>query len=110
MQDLLTVSNSYDIELLKNKGVPLMLKLRLLTTRLVLSVRTWKEMLQRATATFSTEDALCDQQIGKVVRAKNKRENTQRIKGLRASSRQPSRASLAPAENRVASVRPTLMN
>ena len=39
------------------KGVPLIIKFRMLTVKLVYAIKSWKEMVKRATATYTIGDA-----------------------------------------------------
>ena len=65
-KELIVVSTRYDQELFQSKGISLILKLRMLTVKLVHAVKRWKEQVKRATATFTVENALQGQEIGKI--------------------------------------------
>ena len=64
-KELIVVSNSYDQGLFASKGITLILLLRMLTVKLVYAVKRWKELVKRATATFTISNALEGQEIGK---------------------------------------------
>lgn len=57
-RELIVVSNSFDQQLFATKGMSLVLKLRMLTVKLVYAVKKWKDMVKRATATFTIGNAL----------------------------------------------------
>lgn len=64
----------------------LILKLRMLTVQLVYAVKSWKEMVNRATATFTIENALKGCDIGRQITIKEKNETKQKIKSYKTSS------------------------
>ena len=57
-KELIFITKVYDRELFRTKGITLILKLRMLTVRLVYAVKRWKELMKRATATFTISNAL----------------------------------------------------
>lgn len=67
IQDLIVVSRSYDQENFETKGIRLLLAIRVLTVKLTDTVKRWKSMLQRATATFDIGDAWQGNKIGMVM-------------------------------------------
>lgn len=64
----------------------LVLKLRMLTVQLVYAVKHWKELVRKATVTYSIEAALEGQDIGRQITVHQKNENKQKIKSLKPSS------------------------
>ena len=58
----------------------------MLTVKLVYAVKRWKELVKRATATFTIENALQGQEIGKNKTMIEKNESTQKIYSLKPSS------------------------
>ena len=85
-RELISVSNSFDQDLFRCKGMALVLKLRMLAVQLVYAVKRWKSMVARATATFTIENALKGKDIGKVITVQESNETKQKIKSLRPSS------------------------
>ena len=57
-KELILVSNSFDKEMFQHKGISLVLKLRMLTVKLVYAIKRWKELVKKATATFTISNAL----------------------------------------------------
>jgi len=64
----------------------LILKLRMLTVQLVYAIKRWKEMVKRATATFTIGEALLGKEIGRYPTMQEKNERTQKILSLKPSS------------------------
>ena len=94
-KDLILVSIQFDREMFEAKGVPLILKLRHLTVKLVYAIKSWKEMVKRATATFTIADASKGQDIGKQLTIQEKNMAKQVIKCLKFSSDLPAQSSLS---------------
>ena len=61
------VSRSFDQECFESKGIRLILAIRVLTVKLTDTVKRWKSMLHRATATFTVDDAWQGNKIGMVI-------------------------------------------
>ena len=61
------VSRSFDQDSFELKGIKLVLAIRVLTVKLTDTVKKWKSMLQRATATFTVDDAWQGNKIGMVI-------------------------------------------
>lgn len=74
-KELLLVSNSFDNDLFQSKGIALILRLRMLTVKLVYAVKNWKEMVKRATATFTIGEALQGKDIGRYPTVQEKNES-----------------------------------
>ena len=87
IQDLIVVSRSYDQENFETKGIRLLLAIRVLTVKLTDTVKRWKSMLQRATATFDIEDAWQGNKIGMVMYKDERIEKRQLYSSLKPSSR-----------------------
>ena len=85
-RQLITQSASIDMKQFRSIGGKLVLKLRMLTVQLVFAVKRWKDMVMRATATFTVENARRGMDIGKQITILEKNEENQLIKSLRTSS------------------------
>ena len=83
-----------DQEMFEAKGVPLIIKLRILTVKLVYAIKSWKEMVKRATATFTVADASKGQDIGKQITIQEKNEAKQ-IMRVKPSSDRTAQSSLS---------------
>ena len=64
-RQLIAQSASIDMKQFRTIGGKLVLKLRMLTVQLVFAVKRWKDMVMRATATFTVENARRGMDIGK---------------------------------------------
>ena len=99
LEELTLVSRSFDQEQFEAKGIRLILSIRFLTVQLVHTIKKWKAMLQRATATFFIADATAGNGLGKVVYKDEQIEKKQLYSSLKPSSRLDSavrRSAVAP--------------
>ena len=84
-RELITMSQSFDLDKFRVSGGALVLKLRMLTVQLVYAVRRWKELVKRATATFSLGQARHGTDLGRHVSALKRNEGRQQIQSLQTS-------------------------
>ena len=76
-RQLINLSQSIDLDNFRVTGGALVLKLRMLTVQLVYAVRRWKELVHRASATFTLGQARDGTDVGRQVSALERNETRQ---------------------------------
>lgn len=69
IRDLIQLSQSFHLEIFQTKSATTIQKLRMLTVKIVFAVKRWKELIKRATATFTVGQAREGTDVGRQVTA-----------------------------------------